>query len=602
VNQRLALRVTKPSQPARLRYFLLAVLWALALCLLPLHRARAVPLLGANLDPSFLTPETQATELARLAHSGVSSVRLLLDWNRVEPQPNHFTWDAYDALIDAARAQNLDVVLVLGPCAEWAVDPAWQVPPDQRSYSLPKSSALWERYVRQAVSHFRGRVRAWQVRRHPNVVYFRGARSEYLRLLAAAARVARSLDPDTPIVVPEPGSLGIATFDELLHSDAAGNCDILGFYLPSVERGLSEPALAWAALTHQVLDDPDLPSRPPLWILAPEPDTAQDCLIAHYLLASAFGVERCYLPLDAIGSDWHQALAQLEYRGFLRLGPDLWALLFEGPQGTVVAAWSARERELPAADLAPVSDPEAVRNAAPLGGPAGSAVVVIEAEAHSPEPPVLLRLGPRPILIAGLDAETCARPGAPTSRDVLAARPGLDLQHVPLVYADYSMDLFPEFGLRNRELRTLRGGDIEEEARTGRPCLRTFVSPRREEDKLGDPYLYFDIDDAWLYFARGRVPVAITVECERAFAGEKKLGFNIMYDSTAGYRFTDWQWVDPGDGWSTYRFLLDDVSFANRSGFDFRINAKGSKQDLWVAAVTVEKAPPQPQDDSRPSE
>jgi len=37
-----------------------------------------------------------------------------------------------------------------------------------------------------------------------------------------------------------------------------------------------------------------------------------------------------------------------------------------------------------------------------------------------------------------------------------------------------------------------------------------------------------------------------------------------------------------------------DAVFSGRDGYDSRINAKGSKQDLWVAAVTVEKLPPAP--------
>ncbi len=99
------------------------------------------------------------------------------------------------------------------------------------------------------------------------------------------------------------------------------------------------------------------------------------------------------------------------------------------------------------------------------------------------------------------------------------------------------------------------------------------------------------MDDAWLYFDRGKTRLAITVECEGSWMGEKKLGFNLLYDSTTGYRFTPWQWVDPGYGWHSYRVILDDVNFANRDGWDFRINAKGSKHDLWVCSVTVEKLP-----------
>jgi hypothetical protein len=115
---------------------------------------------------------------------------------------------------------------------------------------------------------------------------------------------------------------------------------------------------------------------------------------------------------------------------------------------------------------------------------------------------------------------------------------------------------------------------------------------RTGEEEMDNPWIYFDVDDDWLYFARGRTRVAVTVICEGSPLGEEKLGFNIIYDATGGYRFTQWQWADPGYQWYAYRIELDDVNFANRNGYDFRINAKGSKHDLWVAAVLVEKLPP----------
>jgi hypothetical protein len=157
-----------------------------------------------------------------------------------------------------------------------------------------------------------------------------------------------------------------------------------------------------------------------------------------------------------------------------------------------------------------------------------------------------------------------------------------------MVYLDISMPEHPEFGLSNRGLRALGGGACLEEPRQGRNCVRTRISDDVEQDS---PWLYFDVDDSWLYFDRGKTRVVVTVECGGSYMGPKKLGFNIVYDSTTGYRFTPWQWIDPGGQWRSYRVEMTDVNFANRDGWDFRINAKGSVQDLWVSAVTVEKAP-----------
>jgi hypothetical protein len=130
---------------------------------------------------------------------------------------------------------------------------------------------------------------------------------------------------------------------------------------------------------------------------------------------------------------------------------------------------------------------------------------------------------------------------------------------------------------------------VDEEMHNGRVCLRTRIGADTRKRDENNPWVYFDVDERWLYFARGATPVAVTVECDASYLGKEKLGFNIMYDSTTGYRFSRWQWVEPGSGWRSYRVELPDVSFADRDGYDFRININGSKQDLWISSVRVEK-------------
>ncbi len=566
---------------ARLRACALAAA-ALVLAFAPAALA-APPLLGAYVDLAPLAPAAREAELDRLSSAGVATLRMPLDWNRVEPEPGRFVWSQDDAAVDAARARGLDVLLVLGACAEWAVDPAWEVPPDQRARSVPRSLDLWERYVREALSHFRGRLRHWQIREQPNVRNFRGSRPEYLSLLDSAARVARQVNPSSLIVLPESGHLDLGSADALARSPHWRSFDILGLHLTPAWRDLSTPALAHAVLAGEVLPDAPGGARP-TWVLGGG-DLSADQWLQHYLLAWAFGIARVYLPPAAISRDWTHPLSRLDYLGFLRLGPEVWALAFEGPDGPVVIAWADRDLVLRAEELSPIADEAALREAAPLGGAPGAALGRGAGE-------TTLMLGPRPVLARGLAPYDSLQARAPRRRDVLAARPGPDLSRLPLVWADYAMQAHPEFGLRNRALRELPGGAAVEEERAGRLCLRTRMRPARTPEEVDDPWLYFDVDDSWLYLARGRTPVAITIECDGSFLGAERLGFNIYYDSVTGYRFTPWQWVEPPSGqWRRYRVELDDVSFANRDGYDFRINVKGSKQDIWVPAVTVEKLP-----------
>src|SRR5262249_42862247 len=101
--------------------------------------------------------------------------------------------------------------------------------------------------------------------------------------------------------------------------------------------------------------------------------------------------------------------------------------------------------------------------------------------------------------------------------------------------------------------------------------------------------VYLDVDHSYAYFLDGQQEILITVEVHRAKAAQQA-GFNILYDSATGYRFTPWQWIEPGAGWATYTIRLTDAGFSSTWGWDFAINAGGTKKEpLIVRSVTVRK-------------
>jgi hypothetical protein len=105
-------------------------------------------------------------------------------------------------------------------------------------------------------------------------------------------------------------------------------------------------------------------------------------------------------------------------------------------------------------------------------------------------------------------------------------------------------------------------------------------------------YVYFRIDSSYAFFVDGRYDYLITVEVHRAGAPQR-VGFNLMYDSMSGYRFSPWQWVDAGDGWATYTIRVTDASFSKTWGWDFAVNgAADKKENLVVRSVTVTRVPP----------
>jgi hypothetical protein len=566
--------VWKPSPLARLLAY-----GTLCLGLLAGPPAAANPELGAALDLASVPRAQLPALVARLAAGGARSVRLPLDWNEVQPTRGSFRWQRYDEAVAAARAAGLEVVLVLGPAARWSVDPALGLTPALQPRSLPKSLTVWEDYARRAATRYRGQATYWQVREQPNGANFRGAVwPEYARLLQAAAQTVRAVNPADQIVLPESIALDPSGMDRWLHAPEAAYWRVYGAYLPAPPN-LARSALRLAVMAGEV-NPPDARSSRPVWVLGAEGPLSPDAWLQYYLLAAAFGVSRVYLPADLLDPAWSPQLSALQYVGSLRLGPNVWALTFQDREGAVVAAWSGIPLSLPAAELAPVADAAQVAQAAYVGAAPGSAA--------APGPAPAVRLGPRPALIRGLDVAPRAHPGIPSRAQVLAGRGKPDLSLLPAVSVDYGRPDQPELGLYHQALRGLPGGASRLQERDGRLALGTALD--KHDPQRDQPWLYFDVDDSWLYFAHGRTRVEITVECQ-APAQPGTVGFMVRYDSTRGAKNTRWQWLSPGSGWQRCRVVLDDADFTGRPGYDFLIDAAASKEDLWVASVTVRKLP-----------
>jgi hypothetical protein len=189
-------------------------------------------------------------------------------------------------------------------------------------------------------------------------------------------------------------------------------------------------------------------------------------------------------------------------------------------------------------------------------------------------------LGGEALLIAGLPADLWATglrpyPDPPRDPDLAGAQ-------------EVSVSLGPETresGLYNVALRSRRGGAVEPTVIAGKGCVRTRLSPKPDKT---NPYVYLDVDDDYAYLLEGATPVEVIVEVMEAGAARSG-GFNLCYDSVRGQCFSQWQWVEAGNGWREYRFLLNDANFANKSGYDLRINAAGSREDIAVASVVVRK-------------
>jgi hypothetical protein len=311
----------------------------------------------------------------------------------------------------------------------------------------------------------------------------------------------------------------------------------------------------------------------------PDAGVTEDQAAGHWArvlaVAQAGGIERIFIVGSGqMGSGLQRAASAAlsgPFTGYLVRDPDVFAVVIGSGAETAVLGWATADgRTLD------------VTGAQRLLGLDGRPVT---AEARDGR--AFVRLGLVPVTVTALPAALVEE-----ARAAVAARGPL----LPVVSPDRDFSRAVEVsarlgrqgeerGLYNQPFRSRRNGAVEPVERGGVEAVQTSVARQVI-------YVYFDLDDTFLYFAEGRVPIDVTVEVWGAETPQQ-IGFNLLYDSTGGYRFTPWQWVDARDGWVAYTVRLADVNMANTWGWDLAINTAGNRAgDVVVRSVTVRKSLP----------
>lgn len=189
---------------------------------------------GANV---FLEREVEVAKreqtAADAAAGGLRWARQHLRWDEVEPVRGDHDWSKYDQIVDLLRAHGLEVILRVDWTPRWAGTEAWS--PGENN--LPADVADYARFVGEAVRHFKGRVRFFQIWNEPNLSSEWDWRpvdpAAYTALLVAAAREARRADPDV-VIVSAPLAINLETLD------VAGNLSDLAYLDGMYEAGAAE--------------------------------------------------------------------------------------------------------------------------------------------------------------------------------------------------------------------------------------------------------------------------------------------------------------------------------------------------------------------------
>lgn len=135
-----------------------------------------------------------AEDFDRAASGGQNSIRISIEWARIEPSPGIWDDDAVDYyrdLLEGAVVRGLTPVVAL----HHFTNPIWFL--DLGGWENSEARVLFERYVRKTVSSLKEHVRTWITVNEPNVYlfesYVHGEYSPAARDLERAFVAAKSL-------------------------------------------------------------------------------------------------------------------------------------------------------------------------------------------------------------------------------------------------------------------------------------------------------------------------------------------------------------------------------------------------------------------------
>jgi hypothetical protein len=535
--------------------------------------AGAGGMFGIDLGPG------PAVDASAAAHDGISWARITADWSTIQPARDRFVWtDLDNALHETARA-GLRTVVMLANTPKWAaLDP--QASEDIWKHQAPRDLSDWQRFVAAAAARYRGRVAAWQVEPALDLAVFRGTVPDYLAMLHAARLALRAGDPQAAIAAASPPGLDLV-YIKTMWLRAPLDFDALML----TPRGRSAEDLLEALITARTRIPND--GRHQLWLADdgaswPAGATAAEAADQVAKMAAAavsggmahvFWAGRAAEP--SAGRARQTAVRMLDAAhlvGWLSRGPGVYVFIVTAPAGTFGVMWStAGPRTVSVPADAPVrvlgAEGAARDTRQPSGGQAQVAVTA------------------SPVFVQGLGQAAAAEAAKTAQQGTfrVALDPAHDFSRADSVSVALGARNV-ERGLYNQRFRSIPSGAVVPVTVDGVEAVRTDVV----KDAV---YVYLDVDHSYAYFLDGRDDVLVTIEVHRAAVPEQ-VGFNLLYDSTTGYRFTPWQWIDAGSGWATYSVRLPDADFSSAWGWDLAINGAGDKKaPLIVRSVVVKRVP-----------
>jgi len=131
-------------------------------------------------------PAECADECRLIASAGIKSVRFDMEWWRIQKKPGaQFDFSHYDAVIDDAEAQGLQVLPIIHDLPQWA-EPVWE------------HLGAWGAFVEAVAAHYGDRlpeIEIWNEESHRHFWKYEPSPENYCATLKAAYEAAKRANP-----------------------------------------------------------------------------------------------------------------------------------------------------------------------------------------------------------------------------------------------------------------------------------------------------------------------------------------------------------------------------------------------------------------------
>jgi len=288
-------------------------------------------------------------------------------WSQVEISKGNYNWAVFDGYIDAAQANQLDVLYTFGSTPAFASTtvkpPVGCLPPSDFSCAVPKEQD-WKDYVTAVVKRYKNRIQFYECWNEPDYKGFWSGTQTTLALYCKdAAEIIRANDPAATILSPSyHGGTVKTAFHTFVNAQKPQLMfDVLNFHMRSKPNYPPENFLAtWSTIEAQIKVE-GLTSYP-VWddehgILKTDnindPDTLASFVARELLLRASVPIVRQYvyfwdspdtplgLQLNPSGTAWNTVAGWLQNNSTAAVTISANGNIYKVGIGKNLALWNA---------------------------------------------------------------------------------------------------------------------------------------------------------------------------------------------------------------------------------------------------------------------